>query len=82
MQDEEDSQVPEGQVLVASRELMNDLQYQKATEIMRAPTTKIPKSKLDPSDNEEEDESVEADKRQLQHRGTGSTLESNLNGKK
>lgn len=80
--DEEDSQVPEGQVLVASREVMNDLQYQKATEIMRAPTTKIPKAKPDPSDIEEEDESVEADKRQLQHRGTGSTLESNQNGRK
>jgi len=81
--DEDDSQVPEGQVLVASKELMNDLQYQKATEIMRAPTTKIPKSKLEPSDSEAEDkESLEADKRQLQHRGTGSTLESNQNGKK
>ena len=81
--DEEEPQVPEGTVLVASRDFMNEVQYQKATEIMRAPTTKIPRNKFEQSDSEAgENGSAEGEKSPLQHRGTGSTLESNLNARK
>ena len=43
--EENEVQLNENQILAASRDFMNEIQYKKASEIMRAPTTKISKNK-------------------------------------